>query len=102
MKIIAFKRSNHPSLHQEFITEYIEASLLHSTEGYETMIEEHFLLELAKNPERQESHLKFLREQEQLAMKAKQDSEVAELKLEKEMDREFARFKAYQNSKGKK
>lgn len=102
MKIIAFKRSNNPSLHPEFITEYIEASLLPSLDGYETMIEEHFLLELAKNPERHESHLKYLAEQHRLAGIADKDAELAQLVADKELEREFNRFKAWKKSQGKK
>lgn len=103
MKIIAFKRSqNNPSLHPEFITEYIDADLLESTEGYETMIEEHFNLELAKNAERHQNHQKHLQDQEVRAHQAKLDSQIVEQKEMKELEREFNRFKAWQRHQGKK
>lgn len=101
MKIIAFKRSNNPSLHPLFITEYIDASLLESKEGYETMLEEHFLLELAKNEERHQSHLKHLRDQELLALQAMQQAEITRMTEDKELEREYNRFKAWQRHQGK-
>lgn len=102
MKIIAFKRAkSHSSLHSEFITEYIDADLLPSLDGYETMIEEHFQLELAKNPERHEQHLKYLAEQAMLAQKADEDVKIVEKLKDKELEREFARFKAWQRHSGK-
>ena len=102
MKIIAFKRAgNHPSLHSEYIVEYVDASLIPSTEGYETMVEEHFLLELAKNPQRHEEHLRYIREQEQAARNAEQSVEIKQTKEDKEMQREFAKFKAWQKSQQK-
>lgn len=102
MKIIAFKRSNNPHLHPQFITEYIDAALLPSTEGYETMIEEHFQLELAKNEERHEAHLKHLKEQDVLAQKAQESADLAKIVQEKEDEREYKRFKAWQRHQGKK
>ena len=101
MKIIAFKRSTNPSLHPEFITEFVDASLIDSTENYETMIEEHFNLEYAKNEERHQSHLKHLREQELKAIQARQDVALHEEKEIKEIEREFNRFKAWQRHQGK-
>lgn len=102
MKIIAFKRANIPSLHPQFITEWIDASLLDSTEGYETMIEEHFELELAKNAERHEEHQKYLRDQELKAIEAEKAAQVVEIAKEKELNREFEIFKRWQLNKGKK
>lgn len=104
MKIIAFKRAkDHASLHSEFITEYVDASLLESTEGYETMIEEHFLLELAKNEERHKIHQDNLREEELKAQAAFQAAAFAEQKQDKEANREFEAFKRWKlNNKGKK
>lgn len=58
MKVIAFKRSNNPENHPLFITEFREISLVRNPDSYETMTEEHFLLELAKNDERREKYLK--------------------------------------------
>ena len=102
MKIIAFKRAkDHPFLHPEFITEYVDASLIESTEGYETMIEEHFELELAKNSERHEAHLKHLRETELAAEKVNQSSELVAKAQEKELEREFEQFKRWKlNNEG--
>lgn len=104
MKIIAFKRAGQAfgSLHPEFITEYVDASLLPSTEGYETMIEEHFNLEFAKNEERHAKHLAYLKEQEQLKVKAEADAIQAELVKERELTREFEQFKRWKLSKEKK
>lgn len=102
MKIIAFKRANSSSLHPLFITEYIDAALLDSTEGYETMIEEHFLLELAKNEERHQAHLQHLREQEVASHRAQEQAELAQLQMDRELEREFNRFKAWRRHQGKK
>lgn len=103
MKIIAFKRAkNVPSLHPEFITEFIDADLLESTEGYETMIQEHFDLEYAKNPERHETHTKHMKEEFQKKQSAQQAVDIQELKEIKEMEREFERFKAWKRHNGKK
>lgn len=103
MKIIAFKRAgNHPSLHPLFITEYVDASLIPSTEGYETMLEDHFQLELAKNEERHQSRLKELKELEEATQKAQQAAELIEQKEQKEAEREFNRFKAWLRHQGKK
>lgn len=103
MRIIAFKRAKDtPSLHPEFITEFIDASLLESLDGYETMLEEHFNLELAKNAERHESHMKFLKEQHDLRIAAQQAVEIQELKETKEIEREFEAFKAWKRHNGKK
>ena len=101
MKIIAFKRSNNSHLHPEFITEWVDAASLPSTEGYETMVEDHFNLELAKNEERHAQHLKYLKEQEVLAQKASQDAGIAVQAQEREDDREYKRFRAWQRNKGK-
>lgn len=103
MKIIAFKRSqNNPALHPEFITEYIDASLLKSTEGYETMIEEHFLLELAKNPERHESQLKAIDELEKAKIAAESSATLYKEAEERELNREFELFKRWRQTQKKK
>ncbi len=102
MKIIAFKRANHPSLHPEFITEYIDAELLKSTDGYETMVEEHFQLELSKNSERHEAHQEQLKQQAQMAKEAERDAEIIEQKIQKEIEREFKHFQAWRKHSGKK
>lgn len=103
MKIIAFKRAkNIPSLHPEFITEHIDADLLESTEGYETMIEEHFLLELAKNEDRHAQHTSFLKDEQAKARAAREAAMQVELKEAKEIEREFERFKAWKRHNGKK
>lgn len=104
MKIIAFKRAgnSHSSLHPQYITEWIDSSLLKSTEGYETMIEEHFELELAKNDERHKQHLDQLKELELARLKAEQDAQTVENAQEKEDLREYNRFKAWQRHQGKK
>lgn len=103
MLIIAFKRAgkSNPSLHPEFITEWIDASLVPSLEGYESMLQEHFDLELAKNSERHQSHLQYLREQELLAHKAAAHAELAEAVKEKELIREFEIYKRWKRNKGK-
>lgn len=101
MKIIAFKRAgvDHGSLHPQYITEYVDASLLPSTEGYETMIEEHFELELAKNEERHEAHLKYLKEQEDLRIKAQDDAILGSQAQARELEREFEQFKRWKKQK---
>jgi len=103
MKIIAFKRAGPNSpLHPEFITEFIDASLLASTEGYETMLEEHFELELAKNDSRHEAHLKHLKEQELAQVQAEKDAVMGSELEEKELKRDFEQFKRWkQNGKKK-
>ena len=103
MKIIAFKRAcGNTSLHPEFITEYVDAALLPSTEGYETMLEEHFELELAKNPERHAQHLAHLKEQEQKSFQALEQAALAKRVEERELEREFETFKRWKLNKGKK
>lgn len=102
MKIIAFKRAGkNPSLHPEFITEFIDSAYLESTEGYETMIQEHFDLEFAKNNERHEAHLKHLRDEELKSIKAQEQAQLIEIAQEKEDEREYKRFKAWQRHSGK-
>lgn len=102
MKIIAFKRANVPHLHPMFITEYIDADLLKSTEGYETLLEEHFLLELAKNEERHQAHLKHLKEIDEHKIKADEAVAQAQLLEDRELEKEYNRFKAWQRHQGKK
>ena len=102
MKIIAFKRASNSALHSQLITEWGDASLLPSTDGYETMIEEHFQLELAKNPQRQAEHDKYLKEQSDLAKQAEKQSRSVRTKIDKELEREYQRFKAWQRHSGNK
>lgn len=103
MKIIAFKRAGqNTALHPEFITEWVDASLIANTEGYETMIEEHFELELSKNEERHKQHLQYLKEQELARLQAERDKLSVQMAEEKELEREFNRFKAWQRHQGKK
>ena len=104
MKIIAFKRAgaNQSHLHPEFIVEYIDADLLASKEGYETMVEEHFQLELAKNDERHKSHLNHIADQAKKAEAAAQAAALALTVEEKQDMREYNRFKAWQRHQGKK
>lgn len=101
MKIIAFKRAgkDFPALHPEFITEYVDAALIPSTEGYETMVEEHFNLELAKNADRHEAHLKHLKSLEEAERQAQSASEVLQAAEEKQLNREFEQFKRWKASK---
>jgi hypothetical protein len=103
MKIIAFKRADNPSFHPLYISEYIDASLLDQpVNNYETMIEEHFVLELAKNDQRQVEHEKYLKDQEVKVLAAQEAVRVVEKKQLKEAEREFNRFKAWQRNQGKK
>lgn len=103
MKIIAFKRAGDktPSLHPLFITEWIDASLLESTVGYETMVQEHFELELAKNPERHESHGKYLKELEKAKIAAQQAEANKASAEEKQLQREFEIFKRWKQNQKK-
>lgn len=102
MKIIAFKRAkNHPHLHPEFIVEFIDASLLESLEGYETMIEEHFQLEFQKNQERHEAHLAHLKEQEQARIQSEKNDQLMEEVEQRELNREFELFKRWRQNKQK-
>lgn len=104
VRIIAFKRAgtNFPYLHREFITEYVEASLIPSTEGYETLPEEFFLKELAKNEKRHEEHLKYLELLEKSKIQAEKDAETITEEKERALKREFEQFKRWKaNQKGK-
>lgn len=103
MLIIAFKRAgkSNGALHPEFITEWINAAFLPSLEGYESMLQEHFDLEFAKNDERHAAHLQHLKEQEELAHKAAAHAELADTVKEKELTREFEIYKRWKRNKGK-
>ena len=103
MRLIAFKRAGpDKSLHKDFITEYVDSSLIPSTEGYETLPEDLFKVELEKNPE---LHKAYLKEQEELN-KAKMANEEAikqaKEQEERQMKREFEQFWAWKQSKSKK
>ena len=104
MKIIYFKRAgkDNKHLHPEFITEYVEGIYLtdEQKKGYESMIEEHFELELAKNEERRASHSKYLKDQEELEMKAIEDAIIGNKVQAKELEREFELFKRWKRNKG--
>lgn len=107
MKIIYFKRAgtNQKTLHPLFITEYTAAEHLNDAQKAEreSLIEEHFLLELAKNDDRHKQHLDELKKQEESALKAEQDAQVIKNAEEKQLLREFEQFKRWkQNQKGNK
>lgn len=105
MKIIYFKRAgNNGVLHPLFITEHVDGSLLSEAqkEGMESMLEEHFLLELAKNDERQKAHVKYLKEQEDLEQKAKEDAIIGDTLKRKELEREFELFKRWKLNNNRK
>lgn len=103
MKLIAFKRAgtSFPSLHPESIVEYIDTQFLTSTEGYETLLEEDFKVELAKNEERLASHLKKLEEEAKATLLAQEQAEIARKAEEKELEREFEIFKRWKQNKKK-
>lgn len=85
-------------LHADYIVEYVDASLIPSTEGYETTTDDLFAKDLAKNPARHEEHLRWVKEQEASANAARDAAALHQKKQDKEFEREFARFKAWQKS----
>lgn len=106
MKIIYFKRAGKDVkyLHPEFITEHVDGIYLTEDQklNYESMIEEHFELELAKNDERREAHSKYLKEQEVLEDKAKEDARLGTVAQQKELEREFEIFKRWKRNNANK
>jgi actin-related protein len=102
MKIIAFKRAkDHPSLHPDFIVEYIDADLLPSLDGYESMTEDNFSQELAQNDSRMAQKLADIEKQRKTDEQMKIDEKSAEIVQERENEREFEEFKRWKK-RGKK
>lgn len=101
MKIIAFKRSNIPSLHKDFITEWIDASLLPSLDGYESLVESEFLKELEKNPSRHLEHQENLMKLDDQKAELQKMIQAEKTKEQRELEREFNQFRAWKKN-GKK
>lgn len=101
MKTIAFKRSNHPFLHPDLIVEYCEAQQLDTLDGYETLLEDRFVVELANGLKKQEEFIKKLADEEKFILKAKQDARTIELQKKKEEERDYNRFKIWLKHQGK-
>lgn len=103
MKTIAFKRAGkHPHLHPEFVTEWIDTVFLTSLEGYESLNEVDFQVELAKNEQRQKEFEAYLKKEAEMNDKALVDASLATKLKAKNEEREYERFKAWQRHQGKK
>lgn len=102
MKTIAFKRSSNPLLHKEFIVEYVDASSLTSLDGYETMLENKFKVEMERVYKLQEEHMKKLSIEEKRIQRAQEDAKAAEYLKKKEEEKEYKRFQAWLKHQGNK
>lgn len=107
MRIIYFKRAGNENnhLHPEFIVEYISSEFLTKEqmdewEG-ESMIEEHFQLELAKNEDRHQSRLKELEEISKQQAKVMEAEALQQKQQERQLNREFEEFKRWKLNKNK-
>lgn len=95
MKTIAFKRAKHPFIHPEYIVEYIDATLLDTLDGWETLLEDKFAIALKNGQKKQEDMVKQLLKEEELIKRAQRDAETAKILKKKEEERDYNRFKAW-------